>query len=154
MNGPFTDISDIALLTRLLNNLTAETRPLWGSLTPQAMIEHLATAVQYTNGQKFAALEVTEEEASTRKQQVVRPELIIPKNVKGPLDDTAPLRYKDLSAAIEELLHQVQLFHTYYSIPGRSAVHPTFGALSHEEWLMWHGKHFAHHFTQFGLLPE
>lgn len=153
MNGPFVDICDLALLQQLLEKLTPDTSPQWGRLSAQTMVEHLATATEYTNGQKTAELEVTATEAAQRKKMVVRPETVIPQNIQGPLTGAAQhQRCKDLPAAIEDFLHQVALFHRYYEVPGRTAIHPSFGPLTHEEWVMWHGKHFAHHFTQFGLL--
>jgi len=34
----------------------------------------------------------------------------------------------------------------------KTALHPYYGNLNYEQWLLLHSKHFTHHFSQFGLM--
>jgi Protein of unknown function (DUF1569) len=147
------DITSRAQLNTLLNRLTPETPALWGNLGAQSMIEHLVEAVEYTNGKRIAVLEVSPEEASNTKQLLVHTDFVISKGAKGHLSDaTKTKRYKDLRAAIDQLNKEIDGFELYFTIPGKTAVHHAFGPMTREEWVTWHGKHFAHHFKQFGLI--
>jgi len=68
-----------------------------------------------------------------------------------PTDD---VKYASIPDAIDELMTALGKFDDYYSAPGATAVHPGFGVMNYEEWLIWHNKHFTYHCRQFGLLPE
>lgn len=151
----FIDITDRKRLKELLCTLKAETPASWGRLKAQSMIEHLTEAVEYTNGKRIANLAVSEEEAARQKQSKVNIDFLIPKFSKGFLPDaTENIRCADLQSAIREFFKELDAFESYLKVEGRTAVHPAFGPLDYKEWLLWHGKHFAHHFVQFGLLSN
>ena len=148
----FIDIKNRPGLNQLLTSLHPETPAKWGRLKPQNMIEHLTEAVEYTSGKRIAKLAVSEEEAKLQKQSKVNIDFVIPKFAKGFLPDaTVHVRCADLPSAIRELYMELDAFEFYFRVEGRTAVHPAFGPMDHQEWLLWHGKHFAHHFIQFGL---
>ena len=49
---------------------------------------------------------------------------------------------------------ELNRFHDYFkSNPEATLMNPSLGLLSHKEWLVFHTKHFKHHFKQFSLLP-
>jgi hypothetical protein len=63
------------------------------------------------------------------------------------------LVYKSLEEAIQELVACLDKFHAYYvTNKNNKHMNPVFGLLNYEEWLMFHTKHFSHHFKQFELL--
>jgi hypothetical protein len=150
---PFINIADREKLSFLLTRLEAGMTPLWGRLKAQTMIEHLIGAVEYTNGKKIAMAELPVEVAKSEKLAKVRDEFEIPRNVTGPLPDNSnETRYKDLQTAINALNKEIDTFEHFFETDGQTAVHFAFGPMNHKEWILWHGKHFAHHFKQFGLL--
>jgi hypothetical protein len=149
------DITDRQGLNKLLTPLHSETPAKWGRLKPQNMIEHLTEAVEYTNGKRIAILTVSEEEATRQKKSKVNFDFVIPRFAKGFLPDaTEHVRCADLPSAIRELYRELDAFEFYFQTEGRTAIHPGFGPMDHKEWLLWHGKHFAHHFIQFGLMKS
>jgi len=151
----FIDITDRPGFSQLLTPLHSETPATWGRLKPQNMIEHLTEAVEYTNGKRIAKLAVSEEEATRQKQSKVNIDFVIPHFAKGFLPDaTEHVRCADLPSAIRELYRELDAFEFYFRTEGRTAIHPGFGPMDYKEWLLWHGKHFAHHFIQFGLMVD
>jgi oxepin-CoA hydrolase/3-oxo-5,6-dehydrosuberyl-CoA semialdehyde dehydrogenase len=147
------DITDGKMMERALNRLKATTIPAWGTMHAQQMIEHLVETMEYTNGKKMAVLEIPEEEARSEKLAKVVPDFEIPRNVKGPIpDNTGKKMFKDLPSAIAALKNEIQRFEDHFRMPGQTSVHGAFGPMNYDEWILWHGKHFAHHFTQFGLM--
>ena len=147
------DVLDKEELNFILSNLKEDTIPAWGRLRAQNMIEHLVEAVEYTNGKKFTELDVTPELATKGKAKCVNEHFEIPKNVLGFLSDRMTCkRFNNLEAAIKHLNEELDAFHLYFAIPNRTATHAAFGPMNYQEWLLWHGKHFAHHFYQFGLI--
>jgi uncharacterized protein DUF1569 len=155
MKPTIIDITNRKELNSLLTQLTPETPALWGNLTAQSMIEHLVEAVEYTNGKRTAAVHVSPEEADSNKQSLLYGDVVISKGAKGYLTDaTKSKRYKDLSTAIEQLNNEIDAFEYFFTSPGKTAVHQHFGAMNRGEWVTWHGKHFTHHFKQFGLIKS
>ena len=153
MNPTSIDITNRKQLNSLLNRLTPETLPLWGNLKAQSMVEHLVEAVEYTNGKKTAAVQVSPEEADSNKQSLVHGDAVISKGAKGYLTDaTKAKRYNDLPTAIDQLNKEIDAFERFFTTPGKTVIHQHFGAMNREEWITWHGKHFTHHFKQFGLI--
>ena len=153
MKPTLIDITNRKKLNSLLTQLTPETPALWGNLKAQSMIEHLVEAVEYTNGKRIATVHVPPDEADSNKQLLVQGDVVISKGAKGYLTDaTKSKRYEDLRTAIDQLNKEIDAFEYFFATPGKTAVHQHFGAMNREEWVTWHGKHFAHHFKQFGLL--
>jgi len=152
---PYINILDKERLDELLAPLEPGTLPLWGKLKAQNMIEHLIEAVEFTNGKKMARLENSTREAYKEKQEKVRDDFEIPKGVTGPLaDNSNKIRFKDLATAISRLKEEIETFEDYFKTPGQTSIHGAFGPMNYREWILWHGKHFAHHFRQFGLLND
>lgn len=119
------------------------------------MIEHLIEAVQYTNGKKIAELEFPLDQASGMKQFMVYSDFEMPKDQKGHLSDASKtIKFKDLNTAVSELNKEIDAFEHFFEIENRTAMHHAFGQMNHDEWIRWHGKHFTHHFKQFGLLTD
>ena len=155
MKSTTVDITNRKKLNALLNGLTPETPALWGNLKAHSMVEHLVEAVEYTNGKKIAIVHVSPGEADSNKQLLVHGDVVITKGAKGYLTDaTKNKRYKDLRTAIKQLNREIDAFEHFFASPGKTAVHQHFGAMNREEWITWHGKHFTHHFKQFGLIKS
>ncbi|MCQ6960011.1 hypothetical protein [Mucilaginibacter aquariorum] len=138
-------------LHELLLTLNPAAVPLWGKMTPQQMVEHLIENVQYANGTLIPTCRRTAEEAYKAKQVSIYTDVQIPKNLfLGPLPDE--YCYADLQTAIKQLMTDLEIFDQYFKTPGTTAIHGGFGPMDYQEWVIWHSKHFTHHFKQFGLL--
>ncbi|MFI5156737.1 MAG: hypothetical protein ACHQEM_11150, partial [Chitinophagales bacterium] len=67
--------------------------------------------------------------------------------------DPVPLKNQSLEAAKEQLKQELNAFDEYFARdPDAKPTNPTMGPLHFDEWLIFHNKHFTHHFKQFNLL--
>ena len=86
----------IQFLTKI-NNLKPETKPQWGKMTAQHMVEHLITAVQISNGKEHFECFNPPEKLPALKRFLMsnRP---LPRNFVNPVigPDNLPLRYPDI----------------------------------------------------------
>ncbi len=145
------EISNRHNLFKLLKKLEPATPPLWGKMNAQQMLAHLITNVQYTNGTFTFTCALSAEEANRSKQVMIHTDTPMPMNIV--LGDLPPnYVYPNLPAAIEQLMKELETFDQYFKTPGITQDHLGFGSMNHQEWLIWHSKHFTHHFKQFGLL--
>jgi len=148
----FININNRGQLKQLLLSIDANTQPLWGKMTPQQMVEHLVENVKYTNGKKIGTCDSPAEDAYREKQKGVYTNAEIPKNViLGTLPDE--YSFTTLELAIQQLMTELNDFDIYFKTPGITSIHGGFGPMDHNEWLIWHGKHFTHHLKQFGVWP-
>lgn len=149
----FININNREQLKRLLLLINDDTKPLWGKMKPQQMVEHLIESVENTNGKKVTTCDRPPEDAHRSKQQGVYTDNEIPKNViLGPLPDE--YIYSDIKSAIAKLMAELKDFDMHFKSPGTTSVHSGFGSMDYDEWLIWHGKHFTHHLKQFSVWPE
>lgn len=133
--------------------LEFETKPLWGNMTPQHMIEHLIDSVKLSNGKLNVPLLVSPEQAATLQQQILFSSDAFPRNIENPLVQLGSYRAPSLAVALQRLHTEVNDFIQYWEQANATPlVHPFFSALNYEGWLRFHEKHFTHHFTQFSLL--
>ncbi|MCS3737109.1 DUF1569 domain-containing protein [Mucilaginibacter dorajii] len=134
-----------------MRKLEPATPPLWGKMKAQQMVEHLITNVQYTNGRLTFTCGLPPEEANRSKQLMVYTNAQMPRGIV--LEDLpASYAYPCLQAAIEQLMQELDTFDHHFETPGITEDHLGFGSMNYHEWLIWHSKHFTHHFNQFGLL--
>jgi oxepin-CoA hydrolase/3-oxo-5,6-dehydrosuberyl-CoA semialdehyde dehydrogenase len=150
------DITNRQELNSHLNNLTENTQPKWGSLKPQNMIEHLAKTLQFTNGKKEIAQRTTEEEGLKAKQAFIYSDVEMSMGLKSPLLPTEgpiPFEFSSLDEAKKNLNKELDDFEIYHAKhPDALFVQPRLGKLNYKEWVIFHNKHFTHHFKQFGLI--
>ena len=149
----FINIHDRKLLNKILSGLSPKMKPLWGIMNPQQMIEHLIDCVRDTNGKTFAPFTRNKKEAESEKELMVYTDMELPRGIKasGVPEIPAPCVYKNLDEAIAQLNKELDDFENYFKADGRTAVHPGYGPLNYDEWVFFHGKHFTHHFKQFGF---
>lgn len=125
-------------------------------MSPQHMVEHLALIMRISNGRIQVPVRFPAEKIEAYRKKIIEGPDPIARGVqmeKGN-DQLPELRNPDLAQAIADLKLQIEKFHTYYDThPKATNVHPFFGALNKEEWIIFHQKHFTHHFQQFALIP-
>lgn len=150
------DITNRQELNSLLNNLTENSQPKWGSLKAQNMVEHLAKTLQYSNGKKEIAQRTTEEEGLKAKQAFIYSDMEMSMGLKSPLlpaEGPIPFEFSNLDEAKRNLNKELNDFESYHvNHPDACFVQPRLGKLNYKEWIIFHGKHFTHHFKQFGLI--
>lgn len=134
-----------------LATLRADTRPHWGKMTPVMMLRHLRFSME-------ASLEELQLEdrsnfltRSVLKWVITGP-LPFPKGVPVP-KEFLPEPTEAFEAERRILLEKLRAFAARV---GEKPDHKTptlmFGPFSLRAWSALHGKHFGHHFQQFGLL--
>lgn len=142
-------------IKKRLEKLHAESPALFGIMTAQHMVEHLILTVKISYGRIKIADFGPSEKQLAHKQTLLYTDAVFPRGIKAPgMGDEAllPLRFPDLAEAKDELLKSLKNFDLYFlENPETKTVHPRFGTLSHNEWELFHAKHFAHHLGQFGL---
>jgi hypothetical protein len=138
-----------------LQRLEFDTQPLFGIMTPQHMVEHVAQAVSISNGERTLSLMVDSDRASIQKRIMIFTDRPFPKGLQAPsLDGKQPaLMFDNLDEAKRELIRQLDLFDMWYQQhPEETCMHPFLGPLNHDEWVRFHTKHLTHHFQQFSLI--
>lgn len=138
-----------------VNQISADTKPEWGAMTSQKMIEHLTDAVRISSGKiKFECL--NEGDRLQRSRDFLMSDAPMPKGFKAVyVADDAPYRNEEFELAVDELVEAWVDFEEYYETnPKAKPTHPVFGDLTLSEWKWMHRKHFTHHLTQFGVQIE
>lgn len=138
----------------LLYSLSPDQTPLFGTMSPQHMVEHLAFVVKFSNGKLPQQLYYRQEKANKFKQYTIYSENELVPGFKAPMlsDELPPLEHNSLAEAIEALKEELKAFDVHFQQdPDSRPVSPTLGPLLYEEWVIFHNKHFKHHLKQFGL---
>jgi oxepin-CoA hydrolase/3-oxo-5,6-dehydrosuberyl-CoA semialdehyde dehydrogenase len=139
-----------------IDKLQGDTKPKWGQMNAQQMVEHL----EYTY--KIATGEVHEFEIATPEKILEKVHATLYNYDKMPRDFNFPL-YKeneeiglvhpDLEIAKANLLAARETYKTYFKEnPDAKTKNAVFGELNRYEWSLLERKHLNHHFEQFGLI--
>lgn len=149
------NIQDRNTVFEILKKLESDATPMFGKMSPQHMIEHLILALSFSNGKSPQPLMVDERIAKTIKHYTINTDREMSVGFKAPMlgDDLIPLSYPSLEIAIEHLKEDLNAFDLYFkNNPDTKPISPVIGELNYAEWIVFHNKHFTHHFKQFGLL--
>lgn len=146
------NLQDIQERLKLLN---PDTTPQFGQMTAQHMVEHLDLVVLISNGSKEAQLLFPVEKAEKMKQVVIYTDQPIPIGFRSPALPSVGLPdlvFSDLELAKNKLVESLDLFFDFFKQnPEAEPMNITLGKLNYKEWLIFHNKHFTHHFKQFSL---
>lgn len=137
-----------------LKTLPADRQAEWGIMTPQHMVEHLIVSMKMSNGGFIIPCRTPKEMIPKYKEIVLNPAIDMERGIKaGGMEGLLDLRFPTMEAAIEKLESEIEKFHTYFTEnPGVLMMNPVVDEISYEDWVIFHNKHFKHHFTQFGLV--
>ena len=140
-----------------LNKLTEASKPKWGSLTPQHMVEHLEYTFKIASGEIQDFDIATPDKFIEKYQESLYNHKPMPKDFKFPLykevKNLLELKHENLETAKKSLLEAYDAFETYFEEhPEATTKNAVFGNLNKFEWDLMHTKHLNHHFSQFGLL--
>ena len=149
MKSLFDKTENASMISRI-EKLTADSKPLWGSMSASQMLKHSCISIQNASGElKFERSEMGKKFAEVAKPMIINDE---PFGKGLPADENfiqkdAPDFLIEKTAIIAALKKFVEKGHGITS----EAEHPFFGELTSDEWdkLMW--KHLDHHLRQFGV---
>ncbi len=140
----------------LLRKLSDTSQAKWGKMNVQQMVEHLSfvfNASAIENDLKLS----TPEEHLPKYLEFLYTEKEFRENTKAPEsiigNEPMPLKNESLQKAIDELNKSIQYFISEFSTNGNlQTMHPVFGKLNFDQWVLMHYKHAIHHAKQFNLL--
>lgn len=151
----FVEMTD-GKIQECLDKLTEDTKPKWGIMTPQHMLEHLEYTYKIASG-KIQDFEVATPEKILEK---VHASLYnyekFPHNTNFPQlekDTLAELKHPDLATAKKKFLEEREAYKNYFKEnPDAKLNNLVFGEMNRYEWYLLERKHLNHHFEQFNLL--
>lgn len=145
-----------AKIQECLNGLTESTKPLWGSMSAQHMLEH----VEYTY--RIASGEIQDFEITTPEKILEKVHATLynykkmPRGYDFPLakeSEIEKLKHENLEVAKEKFLEARTEYLEYFKEhPEATLKNAVFGHLNKYEWYLMERKHLNHHFEQFGLI--
>jgi oxepin-CoA hydrolase / 3-oxo-5,6-dehydrosuberyl-CoA semialdehyde dehydrogenase len=153
--SPFAEINRNTIES-YLDKLTEDTKPLWGTMTPQHMLEHLELSVRIASGE-IQDFEInTPDKILEKVHDSLYNHRAMPRNFEAPQffeSDIEKLHYENLSVAKQKLLESYDEFTNHFQEnPKATTKNVVFGHLNKFEWDLFNTKHINHHFEQFGLL--
>ena len=141
-----------------LAKLTLESKPTWGIMTPQHMVEHL----EYTY--KIASGELQNFDISTPEKYLEKTQDSLYNYEKFPANSNFPhlkkdtlgsLIHPDLETAVAKFLQQRDRYLDFFTQnPDAVLKNLVFGELNKYQWYLLERKHLNHHFEQFNLLDQ
>ena len=151
----FVEMTDGKIQTAL-DKLTENTKPKWGIMTPQHLLEHLEESYRILSGE-IQDFEVATPEKILEKvhdslynYEKFRRESRFPTMKKGELEK---LKHPDLATAKEKFLEaRGQYLDFFKENPDAVLKNMVFGELNRYESYLLERKHLNHHFEQFGLI--
>ncbi len=139
-----------------LNNLTDDTKPKWGNLSPQQMIEHLEYTYRIASGENQDFEIATPEKILEKVKNTLYNYDKMPREHMFPLAKESKimeLKHSNLKEAIAKLNEARESYLEYFKEnPKAITKNVVFGELNKYEWYLLERKHLNHHFEQFGLI--
>ena len=140
----------------LVKNIAANATGNWGKMNAQQMVEHVTAFFKVSSGKLHFEL-VTPAAHLPKFKEFLLSDKEFKENTKAPTmvlgDEPLPLRYSNMEEAIAALQKSINDFMDYFKTDaGITTLHPVFGALNFEEWVLLHYKHVLHHGKQFGAV--
>jgi hydroxymethylglutaryl-CoA reductase len=144
---------DEQMVRTQLSKLNKNSKPIFGLMNAQQMIEHLSAVTQIANGNWDVGVFVSDEKTARRKPFLdTENELQIGFKASFLAEEPSDLKFNSIEEAIGDLVYQIEIFVKVFKYDkSRTVIHPFFGALDFEYWKMFQVKHFTHHFKQFNL---
>ncbi len=131
--------------------IRSDSKRLFGMMEPAAMFSHLSAATELSLGE-IESVDISNFfSRHVVKRLVFQTPMPWPKGkIKAP-DYFTPPPKGDADAERARLIALIKRFiETAEREPNRKTQHPIFGQLTLKYWQRAHGKHFDHHFAQFG----
>ena len=128
----------------------------WGKMNGQQMVEHVAGFFYVSSGKIKFPLAIPEEHLPKYKAFLLS-DKEFRENTKAPANIVAeeplPVRFASMDEALDNLDKSIAAFEKHFANGGdEKTLHPVFGELNYEEWVLLHYKHVRHHLKQFGMV--
>jgi hypothetical protein len=141
-------------LSTTLENLKADSKAEWGTMTAKQMLLHLIQSskmMHFENNTLLIKKEYVEKAiAFLYTDKPISRGIEIPKDIGYNFEDGID---DDIEKLKEELIESSNAMLTFLTKKTDfKAIHPFFGELNSEQWLLFQKKHFTHHLSQFNLL--
>ena len=136
-----------------LMKLKPNTKPQWGSMSAQRMVEHLTDTIRVATGKNPQPLLIPEDKIE-KMQGFLETDKSMARNVEVPFaPKNVALRNEDTELAIDEFVEEWILFEDLYNTnPALRTNHSFYGELNFQQWQKLNDKHLNRHFEQFGLI--
>lgn len=145
--------TDIETLLPLFDKLQADTKPKWGNMSAQRMVEHLTDTLKIATGETPFPMEVPEDRIERMVAFLDSDKPMAPNLQVSFAGADVPLRHSEIELAVDEYIETwLDLEQLYAENPELKHPHPYYGPLDFDQWNRLHSKHLTHHFTQFGLI--
>ena len=143
-------------IKQCFDNLSEGSKPAWGILTAQHMIEHLEMGYKIAAGEIKNFKTVTPEKILEKVHNSLYNYKPFPKNTVFPLikeGELEALVHPDLHTSKSKFLESREHYLAYFKANPKVILNNVvFGAMNKYEWYLLERKHLNHHFNQFGLL--
>ena len=140
----------------LLNKLNADTKPNFGLMTPQHMVEHLVMALGSATT-KFEGERIkpaTEQQLGMQKF-IQSGSVLVHRPSDKTKVDLPPLNHESLEKAISTIPQAVEKFYAFQANNPDYTPYASFmGEVSYEDLELFHFMHIKYHLWQFGLLEK
>lgn len=144
--------SSLEEILPLINKLDEETKPNWGSLSAQGMVEHLTDTLKIASGEVKQKLLIPVEKVESM-QRFLETDKEMVKNIEVPFaPKERELRNESITDAIDEFVEQWITFEDHFEDENKKEMHPFYGELNFDQWKKLNSKHLTHHFKQFSLI--
>lgn len=140
-------------LIPLLRQLPSDQPPVWGKMTVQQMIEHLADTFRLASGRFVNTKLVTPPDQLEGFRQFLMSGQPFPKGIENPLLPKSPVppRNATIEDALKELETERDYFFSVFEKNNQQiTLHPYFGQLDFNMNVQAQYKHMLHHLKQFG----
>ncbi|MGN6477721.1 MAG: hypothetical protein ACTHKV_10885 [Flavipsychrobacter sp.] len=138
---------------KLLATIDPATKPLWGKMNPQQMVEHMSYAMRQASGKDPYTI-VTAEEHLPKMQAFLMSEKPFRENTPNQLlpDEPAPAKHESMQDSLNDLQAEIDhFFHVFGTDPQKTITNPFFGELNYDMQVQLLHKHAWHHLRQFGI---
>jgi len=140
-------------LVTALENLKADSKAEWGTMTAKQMLLHLTQSskmMHFGNNTLLIKEEYVEKAiAFLYSDKAIKKGLVVPNdigfNFTNNNEDIEELKAELINSSNNMLAFLIE--NTEFK-----AIHPYFGELNTKQWILFQKKHYLHHLSQFGLL--
>lgn len=143
-------------IQKALEKLTENSKPKWGILTPQHMVEHLEEGYRILSGEIQDFEIATPEKVLEKVHASLYNYEKFPRNSHFPTmkkDELEDLKHPDLETAKEKMLEARENYLNFFKEnPEAKLKNMVFGMLNRYDSYLLERKHLNHHFEQFGLI--
>jgi oxepin-CoA hydrolase/3-oxo-5,6-dehydrosuberyl-CoA semialdehyde dehydrogenase len=143
-------------IAECINKLTENSKPKWGTMSAQHLVEHLEFGYRIASGEIQDFDITTPEKIFDKVHNTLYNYEKMPQNFDFPLAEKSKineLKHSDLAEAKEKMMQARSQYLAYFNQnPDALLKNAVFGEMNRYEWYLLERKHLNHHFEQFEVL--